>query len=101
MPQAGVISVSRALPPGPTNPRNCLEITLVFNGCDPAFLQSCYHRPELASHPTVACGFSPSNALFLLAVDKLARDDDRGENGHRRRTFQAKNGEGKAGNSRI
>jgi hypothetical protein len=97
MPQAGVICVSRALPPVPTNPRNCLEITLVFNGCDPAFLQSCYDRPDLASHPTVACGFSTSNALFCWQWISLRATTIAGRTavtGARSRQRMAKEGQG-------
>ena len=94
----------RALLPGRTNPRNCLEITLLFNGCDPAFLQSYYDRPWSASlRATSACRLPLFHVqpYSLAAVDKLARDHDRGENGHHRPTFQANHGEGRARNSRI
>jgi hypothetical protein len=37
----------RALAPGRTNPRNCLEITLLFNGRDPALLRFCHDRPAV------------------------------------------------------
>ena len=75
-----VASVFRVLVPGRTNPRNCLESTLVFNGCDPAFLQSCYDRPGVGVSPILR---SLPRAAFhvrphiLAAVDKLVRDDGR------------------------
>jgi hypothetical protein len=95
---------SRALLPGRTNPRNCLEITLVFNGCDPAFLQPCYDRPGVGlslSRKPCRVWLSTSNPHIPAAVDKLSATTIAKGNGHYRFTFQANNGEGRARNSRI
>jgi hypothetical protein len=96
--------VSRAFAPGRTNPRNCLEITLVSNGSDPALLQSCYDRPGVAlpvSREARRVRLSTANPMFWRQWISWCATSVAKGNGHFKFTFKANNGEGRARNSRI